>query len=64
MRNSRVISDELLNNNAYTATFSIRQYSWNNDEISMFEGYGTKTGTDPGGVLILTGHPSDPCPCK
>uniref|UniRef100_A0A0M3HZV8 Lipocalin/cytosolic fatty-acid binding domain-containing protein n=1 Tax=Ascaris lumbricoides TaxID=6252 RepID=A0A0M3HZV8_ASCLU len=53
---------ELLNNNAYTATFSIRQYSWNNDEISMFEGYGTKTGTDPGGVLILTGHPSDPCP--
>uniref|UniRef100_A0A914RT55 Uncharacterized protein n=1 Tax=Parascaris equorum TaxID=6256 RepID=A0A914RT55_PAREQ len=55
---------ELLNNNAYMATFSTRQYSWDGDEMSMLDGYGTKTGTDPGGILIFTGHPSDPCPCK
>ncbi|KHN84373.1 hypothetical protein Tcan_12240 [Toxocara canis] len=53
---------ELLDSNAYTATFSIKQYSRNSEGISIAEGYGTKVGTDPGGILFLTGHPSDPCP--
>ncbi|VDK18710.1 unnamed protein product [Anisakis simplex] len=55
---------ESLNNDPYTSTFSIRQYArqGTTQKTEMLEGYGTKTGTDPGGILLITGHDSDPCP--
>uniref|UniRef100_A0AC34FQH0 Lipocalin/cytosolic fatty-acid binding domain-containing protein n=1 Tax=Panagrolaimus sp. ES5 TaxID=591445 RepID=A0AC34FQH0_9BILA len=53
---------KLIQEDRYTATFSINQYSRNFDQTHILHGTARKIGPEPGNFFVLTGHPSDACP--
>uniref|UniRef100_A0A7E4VAS3 DUF4105 domain-containing protein n=1 Tax=Panagrellus redivivus TaxID=6233 RepID=A0A7E4VAS3_PANRE len=52
----------LLQSDRFTATFSVDQYSRNNEKVHIIHGNARKIGPEPGNFFVLTGHPSDACP--
>uniref|UniRef100_A0AC35G4T9 Lipocalin/cytosolic fatty-acid binding domain-containing protein n=1 Tax=Panagrolaimus sp. PS1159 TaxID=55785 RepID=A0AC35G4T9_9BILA len=53
---------KIIQEDRYTATFSISQYSRNFDQTHIIHGTARKIGPEPGNFFVLTGHPSDACP--
>lgn len=54
---------DLMQNDRFSAVFSVRQYSKNFEQTNLLHGHARKVGPEPGNFFVITGHPSDACPC-